>query len=176
MRAPLYLSTERPTIALCEMVPSNAPAYFAALDANREFLQQYGNDTGARYPTLASAEAAIATYKDTVQSTGELWMGIWHDFTLIGSIDARPYLDGQEIGYWLGEQYTGRGYATTAVKSLVRYLKVKNESIYARVDARHLASIGVLERTRFEHLADDQGERTYVHRRLPAAVLPPPKT
>jgi RimJ/RimL family protein N-acetyltransferase len=48
---------------------------------------------------------------------------VLNDGTLIGTIGAHPRYGGQyELGYWLGQPYWGRGYASEAVAAMVGLL------------------------------------------------------
>jgi RimJ/RimL family protein N-acetyltransferase len=71
--------------------PGAAAAWIASLDADRE--------RGAQYTyAIASADGT----------------------TLIGAIGLRPLADlDDNIGYWIGRRYWGRGYATTATMAIV---------------------------------------------------------
>jgi len=57
-----------------------------------------------------------------------------------------------ELGYWLGEQFWGRGIATCALHGITSYafeeLSILNR-VFAYVDADHPASIRVLQKAGF---------------------------
>jgi len=57
-----------------------------------------------------------------------------------------------EIGYWVGREYWGRGYATEAVSLLVQYAfeMLGLEKLWARVYEPNRASIAVLEKNGFQ--------------------------
>lgn len=57
-----------------------------------------------------------------------------------------------EIGYWIGEPYWGRGYATVAVKLLVQFAfeNLDITRIYAYVYGFNNASMRVLEKSGFQ--------------------------
>ena len=56
-----------------------------------------------------------------------------------------------EVGYWIGQPYWGRGYATQAVKQLadIAFNDLKLIRIYAEVFGRNAASMRVLEKAGF---------------------------
>ena len=56
-----------------------------------------------------------------------------------------------ELGYWLGEEYWGRGIATRAIRAMVvhGFQKLGLVRIYARVFERNVASMRVLEKAGF---------------------------
>lgn len=57
-----------------------------------------------------------------------------------------------EIGYWLGEPYWGRGYATRALRLLTNWILANTElhRLYAQVIEPNQASIRVLEKGGYE--------------------------
>ena len=57
-----------------------------------------------------------------------------------------------EMGYWLGEEFWGRGFATRAVTATSEWAfdNYKLTRVYAFVFAHNVASIRVLEKARFE--------------------------
>ena len=55
-------------------------------------------------------------------STSELNLNIFRQNMLIGGVGLAPEDDGyHELGYWLGQQYWGKGYATEAAKGFLQY-------------------------------------------------------
>jgi RimJ/RimL family protein N-acetyltransferase len=70
----------------------------------------------------------------------------------------------QEIGYWLGREYWGRGIATVALSQFVELVRVR--PLYAWVAEHNGGSIRVLEKTGFVVAADqpepDAGATRYV--------------
>ena len=72
--------------------------------------------------------------------------------SLIGGIGMSPKDNGFfDLGYWLGVEYWGQGYATEAVRSLLDYAKTKilDEIIRACVFTGNTASSKVLEKVGF---------------------------
>ena len=62
----------------------------------------------------------------------------------------------QNVGYWLGREFWGRGIASAA---LAEFLKlVKTRPLYAHVADHNLASRRVLEKCGFVNFTDDKGE------------------
>jgi ribosomal-protein-alanine N-acetyltransferase len=81
---------------------------------------------------------------------------IYNDQTFIGVGSIVPqndvYCNSAEIGYWLGEPFWEKGYATEAVKQLTRYAfdKLKLVRIYAGVFASNKNSMKVLEKAGYQ--------------------------
>lgn len=57
-----------------------------------------------------------------------------------------------EIGYWIGEPYWGKGYATEAVRLLIKFAFEELDllRIYAKIYEYNIGSMKVLEKTGFE--------------------------
>jgi RimJ/RimL family protein N-acetyltransferase len=93
--------------------------------------------------------------------------GIWLDGQLIGRADLNPRTPGNFVlGYWLGSQFTGKGYATAACQALIAYGKAELDAtnIWAGVTKGNAKSEALLARLGF-HAVADQG--TYTRFKLP---------
>ena len=109
-----------------------------------------------RFPqpyTRQAAEEWVAACK--VQSPA-LNLAITADDRVIGSIGLLPGSDSSrasaEVGYWIGEEFWGRGIATQALQEIVAYgFRTLSElnRIFAYVDEGHSASLRVLEKNGF---------------------------
>jgi RimJ/RimL family protein N-acetyltransferase len=58
----------------------------------------------------------------------------------------------RELGYWIGQEYWGRGYATGALRLMLE--QVPDRPMFARVAAHNIASRRVLEHCRFVHAGE----------------------
>jgi len=89
----------------------------------------------------------------------QLILAIVVDQKAVGSIGGHfqndVYSGTVEIGYWLDEQYWGKGIVTDAVKWITQYIFTYYEirKIYAAVFDKNLASVKVLEKCGFEQEA-----------------------
>lgn len=86
-------------------------------------------------------------------SQNPLDLNIFCDNLLIGGIGLKPEVEGAcELGYWLGFEYWGEGYATEACKGLLDYAKKSTtfNSCQAAVVRGNAASIKVLEKVGFK--------------------------
>ena len=61
-----------------------------------------------------------------------------------------------ELGYWLGFEYWGQGYATESVRGLLNYAKSNTpcEKFKANVFKENVASAKVLEKNGFKRVED----------------------
>ena len=60
----------------------------------------------------------------------------------------------QEVGYWIGKEYWGKGIATKALSELLIILKVR--PLYAHVAKHNIASLRVLEKCGFTIIGEDK--------------------
>lgn len=93
----------------------------------------------------ASGAIGQLAYAITLADTGEF----------IGSITLHDhkYGSGYEIGYWLGEPYWGKGYATEATTALIdlSFRELSLEQIYISAQSRNEGSKRVIEKCGFRH-------------------------
>ncbi|OGG54617.1 hypothetical protein A3C20_01000 [Candidatus Kaiserbacteria bacterium RIFCSPHIGHO2_02_FULL_55_25] len=148
-KQPLVITTERDDVLLREYVVEDADAIFLLIDRNREHLSRWGDVTSSKYPNLASVVQSI---RHPV-SPGRLRMGIWRRNEFVGSVNLQPLPAPYhaEVGYWLGQEYTGSGLMTTAVRKITAYAFETIEYFYLKANVRkeNLPSQKVLERVGF---------------------------
>ncbi len=105
-------------IRLKQLQLQDAPTYFDLVDFDRKHLSQFDDDTARKYPDIRSVVESILHPQDPEK----LRFGIWNGSTMVGSINLIPQEnDEAEIGYWVGKEHTGHGYATKSVKALSKY-------------------------------------------------------
>ena len=155
----MFLFTDSPTVVLRELsTEADDSAYFNSVEASRDHLSQFGDETAAKYPDLESVRAA----RTHPANPDKLRLGIWDDNTFVGSINLTPDPEGNaEIGYWLDVRYLGRGYATIATQSLAHYGARRYRNVYAIVAEGNLASEAVLERAGFHIRARNIGHTVF---------------
>ncbi|MBX8826281.1 GNAT family N-acetyltransferase [Ochrobactrum sp. SFR4] len=99
----------------------------------------------------ASGAIGQFAYAITLAETGEF----------IGSITLHDhkYGSGYEIGYWLGEPYWGKGYATEAATALIdlSFRELSLEQIYISAQSRNEGSKRVIEKCGFRHTGSAVG-------------------
>jgi ribosomal-protein-serine acetyltransferase len=156
------LATDIPDLRLVAISPDDADAYCALVDLSRRHLTQHGDWTDLGEATRESVAASLHTPdRPTTQ------FGVWLDGQLIGRADLNPRTPGNFVlGYWLGSQFTGRGYATAACRALIAYGKAElgATTIYAGVTKGNSKSEAVLHRLGFQAVAD---QVTYTRFALP---------
>lgn len=72
-----------------------------------------------------------------------------------GYISQFEMFDEPEIGYWLGEEFWGKGVATEALTQFLATIAIR--PLYARTAKDNIASIRVLQKCGFTITGDDKG-------------------
>ncbi|SON55343.1 putative acetyltransferase [Hartmannibacter diazotrophicus] len=97
-----------------------------------------------------------------IAANGAPWtfFGLHNGFALVGVVCAREEGTDIEVGYWIGHDYRGKGYATEALRGLLHWLKADapRAPIHAECSPDNLASSHVLEKCGFAR-TDEQGKR-----------------
>ena len=104
------------------------------------------------FPHPYTEEHGKAWLEKVVDALPALNMAIEADGKLAGGIgiilNGDVYIKSAEIGYWLGEQYWGKGIATEAVRQMTEYAFYYFDIVrlYAEVFETNKASMRVLEK------------------------------
>ena len=96
-----------------------------------------------------------AEYWMGIVHSSEFNLNIFHDGLLIGGIGLTPQGDGCcELGYWLGFDYWGKGYATEACHALLGYASAETRfrQISANVYEGNSTSSNVLQKVGFKQI------------------------
>lgn len=151
------IATDIPDLLLVALAPEDADAYYALVDRSRSHLTQHGDWTDLGEATPESVHADLAHLGGLKTS-----FGIWLDEQMIGRVDLNPRTQGNFVlAYWLGGEFTGKGYATAACKALIAYGKAElaATNIWAGVTKGNTKSEALLVRLGFQAVAD-QGAYT----------------
>lgn len=102
---------------------SDAEQLFALVDKNRDYLRPWLLWVDeSRSPE--DSKKYIEECLEALEKKTKIDFGIWLQGTLVGSVgvfDISEQNRSAEIGYWLGEEYTGKGIMTKCVSRLVDY-------------------------------------------------------
>jgi RimJ/RimL family protein N-acetyltransferase len=90
-----------------------------------------------------------------LQDKGIIIKTILYKGKVSGSILKHDWFGDQEISYWIGKEFWGRGIATQAVKLFLSDVDIR--PLFARVVNDNIASIRVLERNGFVAFGQDRG-------------------
>ena len=111
------------------------------------------SDTPFPY-TLNHAEEFIERSQEETLKQESYNLMIFHNGKMLGGIGLRDlYNKSCQVGYWLGKQYWGNGFATEALKSILDFGfgQLNLEKIYAAYKIGNEGSIRVLTKCGFEY-------------------------
>jgi [ribosomal protein S5]-alanine N-acetyltransferase len=137
---------------LRQLIPDDAQRYFDLIDADRGHFK-YGEEiTPNKYPTAESVRLSI---EDGGKSKKRF--GIWNGDEMVGSINLQQNRPGTgEVGYWIGSQYKGHGYAKHATELLAGYAfdELGLQRLTAWVASENLPSVKTLEKVGFRRMTN----------------------
>jgi ribosomal-protein-serine acetyltransferase len=149
-KRPIEILVKSTGIRLKQFTASDSEAIFELIDRNRSHLSQFGDTTAEKYKTIESVEESISNPKNP----DRLRFGIWDNGVLVGSVNLTPDDDDKtkgEIGYYLGAEFTGKGYMIKAVTTLTEFA-FKNlgyKEIYGKAHKDNIGSQKVLLKSGF---------------------------
>jgi ribosomal-protein-serine acetyltransferase len=132
----------------------HAMEFLAFIEANRAHLGQWLG-WGESIQTIDDATRFIGRGVTRYAEDGLPWVGLWVHGQMVGGVLFFP-LDRQvnstEIGYWLGQNATGRGLMTRAVRALMRLVfdGLGINRLVLHADVRNTPSRAVAERLGFK--------------------------
>ena len=142
-------------IALRQLVPEDAQAYFDLIEYDRAHLSQaHGraqDETAEKYKTVEDVRQSIV---DPVIPE-KLRFGIWVSDTMVGSNNLTQRDDDNfevESGSWIGKQYTGHNYAYLARKLLIdlAFSRLGYQVIISEIAVGNKASRKSVEKSGFK--------------------------
>jgi|SRR5579862_8631815 len=146
-------------VALRQLTEEDDQPYFDLVNSNRGHLSQFGDKTSEKYPDVES----VRRRREQADRQGIYRFGIWADNAFVGTVNLSPDSDGQsaELGYWIGNQYAGHGYARRATQALASYAfeRLGLDLVCAEVAIGNVASRKSLERAGFKFV--DEGKTNW---------------
>lgn len=133
--------------------PRHAAEFLDYLEPNRAYLGQWLG-WATTITTLEAAQAFLQRSLTRFAEDALPWVGIWQDNQMAGGILWFPIerpIRATEIGYWLGEAYTGRGLMTRAIRAMLTYAfdDLHLNRVMLRADVNNRRSRAVAERLGF---------------------------
>jgi ribosomal-protein-serine acetyltransferase len=122
----------------------HADELFALIDNSRESIGQWLSFPHYTKEENDSRSFIEKSLKRLADNNG-YWAGIWHNGKIAGSI-GYLYLDWKnyktEIGYWLGKDFVGKGFATKACELFIRHAfsDLRLNKVEINVAAKNLRS------------------------------------
>lgn len=123
----MFSAAIRPGIELRLLEERHAPALFARVEREREYLRQWMPWVDVTR-TEEDILAFIRRMLDTFSSNQGFSAGIWVDGTIAGVITLHKidWVNRKgEIGYWLGQEFQGRGIMTDATRAVTDHALVE---------------------------------------------------
>lgn len=126
-------------VQLRDVIADDLPIFFQQqLDPDATYMAAFPSRDRdafmAHWQKLLSDETLI---KKTILFNGQV----------AGNIGSWQQSGKQEVGYWIGKEYWGKGIASKAVSKIIVQIKVR--PLYAYVAKHNIASIRVLEKCGF---------------------------
>ena len=109
----------------------HAATVFALIDANREYLREWMpwvDATAAEDDTLAFIRASLEQFAANNGFAAGIWTGAGNSRAFAGVIGTHKinWLNRKvEIGYWVGQEFQGRGIVTAACRAVVTHLLIE---------------------------------------------------
>jgi ribosomal-protein-serine acetyltransferase len=160
------LTTSRIGLELRELGPEDAAEYHALVQHNVAHLTKLGD-----YGDEVAAGAADVAERFAQRTEVPVRFGVRLEQRLVGRVDLVPVDPPRYgLGYWLGEDVTGRGLATEAVAALLRYAgtELGATDVFAGVTRGNAPSEALLRRLGFEIVAEFDTYRRFHHALTPA--------
>lgn len=117
---------------------------------NRSYFERFVPSRGdTYYEPQGFSHALDRLLTEQNEGTGRYYL-IWQNDTIIGRMNVHSIRDGVgEVGYRIGEDYSGRGYATSALQQLLACHLPEYVELIAETITDHHASQRVLMRAGF---------------------------
>ncbi|MFN2589369.1 MAG: GNAT family N-acetyltransferase [Actinomycetota bacterium] len=151
--------TSRPAVQIRETTETEAVVFHQLLVSNREFLQPYEPIRPDWFFTVSGVRGELQRATADREADALYAFGIWERATgtLVGRIALANVVRGAwqnaTLGYFVGEQWGRRGYATEAVRQVLDFAfgPGRLHRVQAAVMPRNTASIRVLEKNGFRY-------------------------
>ena len=136
------------TVVLREVVDDDLPIFYEdQADPVAYTMADFkSRDREAFMAHWARIRAAEQTWIRTIEVDGNV----------VGHVMCFPRDGVQEVGYWIGRGYWGRGYASEAVAQFLPMIPIR--PLYAGLARSNLGSRRVLEKAGFQTIREDAGD------------------
>lgn len=127
------------------------------------------------FETIEDAKETIE-FLMSVYETGDgplVYPVLLKDETNIGYVQLVPIEEGYEVGYHIGKEYTGKGYATEALGAFLQDIMPKKnlDAVYGICVSENFASVKVLEKSGFKKEYEGMGQYQGENRQIVKYVL-----
>lgn len=167
-------------VSLIPLRVKDSGFYVDLINYDRKHLSQYGDRTAAKYSKPSDVARTIVEPENPFR----LRFGIWSEGKMVGSINLEPLADNRaEIGYWIGKEHIGQGYATTALEAMTAFAftELGYDELEAEAVWENEASRSVLRKAGFMETGEVKGRTetgengTEINRLYVVYTLPKPE-
>ena len=143
-------------LKIARPAPSDAHSLLQFELENRAYFEQWINARSPDYYSLAAVQVAIEIAQREARADLSHQFLVKHGDTIVGRVNlahvARPYFNRAELGYRIGEQFAGKGYASQAVALVLKqaFQELNFHRIEATVRAVNEGSVRVLRKSGFK--------------------------
>ena len=145
----IRISEPDETVQLQQFGIGDARALFEVVDYDRSHLRAFAPNLVQDVTSVDTALTRLANFDTT-----KIKFGIWDEGLLRGGIDLMPQAGGRaEVGYWVGGEHTGNGYASRATGLLARWTfrtMVSFDTVYAKIRTENLPSQRAISKAGFQ--------------------------
>lgn len=134
--------------------PRHAEALYHLIDGSRDSIGEWLSFP-AKTNNIKDTRLFIEKSLKRLSENNGYWAGIWYNAILVGSI-GYLYIDWTarktEIGYWLGDDYVGKGLVTCACQKLINhaFMDLEFRKIEINVASKNTKSKVIPERLGFK--------------------------
>lgn len=143
------------SVLIRQLSTEDVQSYFDLMSADRVHFSQFDDGMTDRYKTVADVQESIVS-----TNSNRYRFGIWDNARMVGGINLGEHDDtSAEVGFWVGTEHVGNGYASRALKSIIvfGFEYLGKDELFANVLIGNDASRVTLEKVGFVHTEDDDG-------------------
>lgn len=160
VKPPLEIKSQTSRLSLRQFTPTIARDVFDLIDRNRGHLSQFGDETAEKYPSYESLLESIVNPKNPKRLRFAMRNS---EGAVVGSINLTPDSDNPkkgEVGYYLGSEYQGMGFAADATKLLSEFAfaKLGYTEIYAKIHPDNKGSQKVVAKAGYKETGTKDGD------------------
>lgn len=138
-------------------------AWAALRRKSEDYLRPWEPDVSTKGLNRPAYRARLSRLKKLVQQDRAYPFHVYREDTLVGACNIthidRGTAQSAKLGYWIGENYTGRGFARASVKAATAFCfnGLGLHRVEAAVQSDNVASIKVLQASGFTHEGTARG-------------------
>lgn len=141
---PIVLETDLAGLVLRQMITKqDDELYFELQKANVDYWKEFGNSIDESFEVVTDRR---------LEHGGTGRFGIWFQDKLVGMVgySTKSHPREAEIGILLDKETTGKGYATTSVRTLTDYALLRFDRVFAEVEPTNKKSIELMSRVGYQ--------------------------